>query len=104
MPVVWVVMDNASFGVISSIEKRHLGGTFGCMFEADGKPYHIDYAATARACGAAGVMIESADQLEPAIRDALASGRPTLIQVPVAMAPTPTPGNWDINNLFHKPQ
>ncbi len=104
LPVVWVVMDNASFGVISSIEKRHLGGTFGCMFEADGKPYHIDYAATARACGAAGVMIESAEQLQPAIRDALASGRPTLIQVPVAMAPTPTPGNWDINNLFHKPQ
>ncbi len=103
LPVVWVVMDNASFGVISSIEKRHLGGTFGCMFEANGEPYHMDYAAIARACGAGGIMIEAADQLEPAIREALASGRPTLIQAPVAMAPTPTPGNWDINNIFRKP-
>ncbi len=103
LPVVWVVMDNASYGVISSIEKRHLGDTYGCMFEANGKPFHIDYAATARACGADGIKIEAADQLGPAIRDALASGRPTLIQVPVALAPTPTPGHWDINDIYKKP-
>ena len=52
VPVVWVVMDNASYGVISGIEKRHLGNTHGCMFEANGEPYFIDYAAVANACGA----------------------------------------------------
>lgn len=103
LPVVWVVMDNGSYGVISSIEKRHLGGTYGCMFECEGQPFHIDYAATARACGAQGIKVESADQLGPAMEKALASGVPTLIQVPVKIVPTPTPGSWDINNIFKKP-
>ncbi|ENO97461.1 thiamine pyrophosphate-dependent protein [Thauera phenylacetica B4P] len=102
LPVVWVVMDNASYGVISGIEKRHLGGTYGCMFEADGEPYFIDYAGVANACGARGVKIESAGQLEPALREALASGKPTLIQVPVQLVPTPTTGHWDINVIFKK--
>ena len=26
-----------------------------------------------------------------------------MIQVPVAIVPTPTPGNWDINTIFRKP-
>jgi acetolactate synthase I/II/III large subunit len=104
LPVVWVVMDNASYGVISGIEKRHLGGTYGCMFEAGGKPYNIDFAATARAFGANGVAIERTDQLEGALRDALASGKPTVIQVPVQLVPTPTTGHWEINRIFKKPQ
>jgi acetolactate synthase I/II/III large subunit len=104
LPVVWVVMDNASYGVISGIEKRHLGGTYGCMFESEGQPYHIDFAATARAFGANGIAIERADQLEGALREALASGKPTVIQVPVQLVPTPTTGHWEINRIFKKPQ
>lgn len=103
LPVVWVVMDNASYGVISGIEKRHLGGTYGCMFEADGKPYHIDFATIARAFGANGVAIERADQLESALKDALASGVPTVIQVPVQLVPTPTTGHWEVNRMYKKP-
>ncbi|HEX6362840.1 MAG TPA: thiamine pyrophosphate-binding protein [Albitalea sp.] len=103
VPVVWVVMDNASYGVISGIEKRHLGNTHGCMFEANGEPYFIDYAAVANACGARGVKIESAGQLTGALQEALASGKPTLIQVPVQLVPTPTTGHWDINAIFRKP-
>jgi len=103
VPVVWVVMDNASYGVISGIEKRHLGNTHGCMFEANGEPYFIDYAAVANACGVRGVKIESAGQLTGALQEALASGKPTLIQVPVQLVPTPTTGHWDINAIFRKP-
>ncbi len=103
LPVVWVVMDNASYGVISGIEKRHLGGTYGCMFEADGKPYFIDYVATARAFGARGIAVESAAQLETALKEALACGEPTVIQVPVQLVPTPTTGHWEINRIFKKP-
>ena len=103
VPAVWVVMDNASYGVISGIEKRHLGGTHGCMFEAGGEPYFIDYAAVANACGARGIKIESAAELAPALKEALACGRPTLIQVPVQLVPTPTTGHWDINAIFRKP-
>ena len=63
--VVWVVMDNAAFGTIAGLEKMHYGTTFGCVFERDGKPYRVDYAAMARACGAHGVMVQSADRARP---------------------------------------
>ena len=98
--VIWLVMDNSAFGTIAGLEEMHYGTTFGCMFECDGKPYHVDYAAMARAFGADGVLIGAADQLGPALRAALASGRPTVIQVPMENAPTPTPGHWDINDIY----
>src|SRR6186997_1281659 len=102
LPVVWVVMDNSAFGTIAGLEEMHYGTTFGCMFECDGKPYHVDYAAMARSFGADGYYIKSADELGPALASALASGKPALIQVPMENAPTPTPGHWDINDIYRK--
>jgi acetolactate synthase-1/2/3 large subunit len=100
--VIWVVMDNSAFGTIAGLEEMHYGTTFGCMFECDGKPYHIDYAAMARSFGADGYMVTAADQLGPALESALASGKPSLIQVPMENAPTPTPGHWDINDIYRR--
>ena len=100
--VIWVVMDNSAFGTIAGLEEMHYGTTFGCTFECDGKPYHIDYAAMARSFGADGYMVTAADQLRPALESALASGRPTVIQVPMENAPTPTPGHWDINDIYRR--
>jgi acetolactate synthase-1/2/3 large subunit len=100
--VIWVVMDNSAFGTIAGLEEMHYGTTFGCMFECDGKPYHVDYAAMARSFGADGYLIKSADELRPALEAALASGRPSVIQVPMENAPTPTPGHWDINDIYRK--
>ena len=102
LPVIWVVMDNSAFGTIAGLEEMHYGTTFGCTFECDGKPYHIDYAAMARSFGADGYMVSAADQLRPALEAALASGRPSLIQVPMENAPTPTPGHWDINDIYRR--
>jgi acetolactate synthase-1/2/3 large subunit len=100
--VIWVVMDNSAFGTIAGLEEMHYGTTFGCTFECEGKPYHIDYAAMARSFGADGYMVSAADQLRPALEAALASGRPSLIQVPMENAPTPTPGHWDINDIYRR--
>ena len=102
LPVVWLVMDNSAFGTIAGLEEMHYGTTFGCLFECDGKPYHVDYAAMARSFGADGYMVKDADELRPALEKALASGRPSLIQVPMENAPTPTPGHWDINDIYRK--
>src|SRR5438067_5147898 len=102
LPVVWLVMDNAGFGTIAGLESMHYGSSFGCMFERRGEPYRVDYAAMARACGARGVNVESAAALGPALREALASELPTVIQVPMENAPTPTPGHWDINDIYRK--
>jgi len=100
--VVWLIMDNAAFGTIAGLENMHYGTTFGCEFRCDGKPYRLDFAAMARAWGAHGVMVESADELGPALRDALACGRPAVVQVPMENAPTPTPGYWNINDIYRK--
>src|SRR4051794_2715432 len=102
LPVVWLVMDNAGFGPIAGLESMHYGSSFGCMFERCGKPYAADYAAMARAFGARGVMITSAADLGPALAEALASDLPTVIQAPMENAPTPTPGHWNINDIYRK--
>ena len=62
--------------------------------------YRADYAAMARSFGARGVMIKSADELGPALHEALGSNLPTVIQAPMENAPTPTPGHWDINDVY----
>jgi acetolactate synthase I/II/III large subunit len=100
LPVVWVVMDNDAFGTIAGLEKMHYGTEFGCLFQRHGQTYHTDYAAMARSFGARGVAIESADQLYPALVEALESKLPTVIQAPMENAPTPTPGHWDINAVY----
>jgi acetolactate synthase-1/2/3 large subunit len=100
LPVVWVVMDNAAFGTIAGLEKMHYGTSFGCLFERNGAPYVVDYAAMARACGARGIAVKAASELGPALKDALASDLPTVIQVPMENVPTPTPGHWNINDIY----
>jgi acetolactate synthase-1/2/3 large subunit len=102
IPVVWVVMDNAAFGTIAGLEKMHYGWSFGCLFERRGEPYRADYAAMARSFGARGVMIHAADELGPALSEALASDLPTVIQAPMENIPTPTPGHWDINDVYRR--
>ena len=102
LPVVWVVMDNAAFGTIAGLEQMHYGTSFGCVFECGGQPYRVDFAAMARACGARGVMIQSSAELGPALRDALAANLPTVLQVPMENAPTPTPGYWNINDIYRR--
>ncbi len=102
LPVVWLVMDNAGFGTIAGLESMHYGSSFGCMFERCGQPYAANYAAMARAFGARGVTIGAAGELGPALAEALASDLPTVIQAPMENAPTPTPGHWNINDIFRR--
>jgi acetolactate synthase-1/2/3 large subunit len=101
---VWVVMNNAAFGTIAGLERKHYGTAYGCEFEADGRAYTPDFAALARACGADGVRIERAADLEPALRDAVRSGRPTVLDVPMRNTPVMTPGEWDIERIYQVAQ
>ena len=102
--VVWVVMDNSAYGTIAGLEEMHYGSTFGCVFESKGRPYNVDYAAVARGCGARGIAIKAATELGPALKEALGSSVPTVIQVPMENVPTPTPGYWNINDIYRKGQ
>ena len=97
---IWVVMNNAAFGTIAGLQRKHYGTGYGCEFEADGGAYTPDFAAIGRACGADGVTIERAEQFEPALRSALRSGRPTVLDVPMRNTQVMTPGEWDIERIY----
>jgi len=101
---IWLVMNNAAFGTIAGLQRKHYGTGYGCEFEADGQAYSPDFAAIARASGADGISIASADELEPALRAALASGRPTVLDVPMRNTPVMTPGEWDIERIYQVAQ
>lgn len=97
---VWIVMNNSAFGTIAGLQRKHYGTGFGCEFEADGRSYTPDFAAIARACGAEGIRVERADELEPTLRGVLGSGRPTVVDVPMRNTPVMTPGAWDIERIY----
>ena len=74
--VVVVVFDNQRYGTIRMWQDRRGTG--------QGVPTElgpVDFAAIARACGARGATVERDDEFEPALRQALAGDRPSLIQV-----------------------
>jgi acetolactate synthase I/II/III large subunit len=100
IPAVWVVMDNSAYGVIAGLEEVKFDSNFGCLFLRDGKPYSVDYPAIARAHGANGIDIKSADEVGPAMKAAFESDLPTLIRIPMVNVPTPTPGHWNINDIY----
>ncbi len=101
LPVVWVVMDNSAFGTIAGLEKMHYGTSFGCLFERNGRDLYrglCRHGAGMRSARDSGE--EQPRELAPALAEALASDLPTVIQVPMENAPTPTPGHWNINDIY----
>lgn len=100
-PVIWVVMNNRAHGTIADLMHSNYGNSYGTVFETnDGGSYSPDFAAYARACGADGYSVSSAAELAPALAKAVASRRPALIDVPMVNEPVPTPGHWNINDIY----
>ncbi|SDA31613.1 acetolactate synthase-1/2/3 large subunit [Methylobacterium sp. UNC378MF] len=76
LPVIVVVLNNQILGYQKHAELSLFGDfTDVCDFEA------VDHAAIARACGCAGTRVERPEDLAQALRDALASGAVTVIDV-----------------------
>ncbi len=101
VPVIWVVMNNRAHGTIADLEHSNYGHSFGTTFtDPSGEPYSPDFAAYARACGADGYSIGSADEFKAALAKAIESRRPALLDVPMVNEPVPTPGHWNINDIY----
>jgi len=100
--IVWLVMNNNAFGTIAGLQKAHYGLTYGTTFPgtAATPQYGPDYAAIANAYGAVGIKITSADELLPALKEAISSARPTVLDVPMINNPTPTTGHWNILDIY----
>jgi len=100
--IIWLVMNNNAFGTIAGLQKAHYGLTYGTTFPgtAAAPTNGPGYAEIAQAYGAEGVRITSADELLPAIEAAIASGKPTVLDVPMINNPTPTTGHWNILDIY----
>ncbi|MFB4262238.1 thiamine pyrophosphate-binding protein [Nonomuraea sp. GTA35] len=99
--VIFVVMNNRAHGTISDLQSAHFGRSHGCDFtDPAGRPYSPDFAALARACGADGHTVAAPAELGTALREAVANRRPAVIDVPMVNEPVPTPGHWNIKDIY----
>ncbi|MEA4845825.1 MAG: thiamine pyrophosphate-dependent enzyme, partial [Clostridiaceae bacterium] len=101
IPVVWIVMNNSAFGTIAGLEYSNYKTKFGTVFTTpDGKPYSPNWAEVAKAYGAEAIHIDSAEAFKSALEQALASNKPFLLDVPMENIGVPTPGCWNINDIY----
>lgn len=102
LAIIWLVMNNNAFGTIAGLQKAHYGLTYGTTFPGspDAPTNGPHYSEIARAYGAQGVRIGAADELLPALQSAIASGKPTVLDVPMINNPTPTTGHWNILDIY----
>ncbi|TDC98601.1 thiamine pyrophosphate-binding protein [Nonomuraea deserti] len=99
--VIFVVMNNRSHGTISDLQSAHYGRSHGCDFtDPAGQPYSPDFAAFATACGADGYTVATPADLGAALLKAVARRRPAVIDVPMVNEPVPTPGHWNIKDIY----
>ncbi len=103
LAIIWLVMNNNAYGTIAGLQKAAYGLTHGTLFPAETIGWDAqkpNYAEIARAYGCEGERLKSAADLAPALRRALASGRPYLLDVPMKNNPTPTTGHWNILDIY----
>jgi acetolactate synthase-1/2/3 large subunit len=101
LPVIFVVMNNRAHGTIADLQTANFGTAYGCEFrDPDGRPYSPGFAALAEACGADGYDIPAPEALASALRSAVSRRRPAVLDVPMVNEPVPTPGHWNITDIY----
>lgn len=81
IPVTWVIWNNCGLGVVCPDGTSRYTSRW--MRHPTGELLSPDYAAIARAYGAAGIRIEAPSELGDALEEAIKSGQPTVLDVQV---------------------
>ncbi|MEV6964160.1 thiamine pyrophosphate-binding protein [Hamadaea sp. NPDC051192] len=102
LPVIFLVMNNRAHGTIADLQAANFGRSYGCEFrDPEGRPYSPDFAEFGRACGADGYRVDKPADLADALRTAVRNRRPAVLDVPMTNEPVPTPGHWNIKDIYH---
>jgi acetolactate synthase-1/2/3 large subunit len=100
LPVVWVVWNNYAYASIRGLQRGYLGGrelATDFKHPRTGAPYNPDFAAMARSAGVDGVSVDRPADLADAVRAAVASGKPSLIDANIGADKNPGgAGVWDL--------
>jgi len=100
IPCTWVVWNNFAWSAIRDIQYGMFGGReIGTGFYRgdNQEPYNPDFAAIARACGVHGMTVTKSNDFKDALEQAVASGKPALIDVHVdAEIRPPATGTWQL--------
>lgn len=96
LAVTVVVIKNNTLGQIKWEQIVFLGNPeYGCELHS------IDFAGFAEACGGVGIRVERPEEIRPALERALASGRPTLVEVVVDPFEPPMPPKISAEQALH---
>ena len=90
LPVTTVVMNNREYNVLKNYMKgqeHYLSAAANRFIAMDLVDPVIDYQALAASMGVTACRVEDANQIESAVREAIASGRPNLIEVMLDSTP-----------------
>jgi len=105
IPVVWLVWNNFGYCAIRDQQRGYFGSDreIATSFtDVNGKLYSADYAMMAKSMGAEGVTIEKPADLGPQLEAAIASGRPTVLDVRIDREIRPlATGSWDLPPIPH---
>ena len=83
IPVIWIIFNDGEFKLIKLYQLAAFQETGLVEFQ------NPDYVAYAKACGADGYRVETLEEFEDALKAALASGRPTLIDAAITRLALP---------------
>ena len=102
VPVLWVLFNNFCFSTIRTVGSTYFHSTYGTEFTTpDGAAYNPDFQLLARSFGIEAALVEEPGQLAAALRHALASDRPYLLEVRTrGDIPMPRTGYWDIADFL----
>jgi acetolactate synthase-1/2/3 large subunit len=105
IPVVWLVWNNHGYCSIRDQQMGYFGKgrELATSFkDSSGKLYSADYAMMARSMGATGVLVEKPSDLAPQLEAAIASQRPTVLDVRIDREVRPiSTGSWDLPPIPH---
>jgi acetolactate synthase-1/2/3 large subunit len=100
IPVVWVVWNNFAWAAIRDLQYAYFDGReYGTGFYqgANRQAYNPDFAAWAKAAGVAGHTVTRSQDFAAVLAEAVASGKPALIDVHVdADIRPPGTGAWEL--------
>lgn len=109
LPVVWLVWNNQGYGAIYGQQRGFFGEEreLATRFHSTrtGEPYTPDMAALAQSMGAQGFRVENPGEVSDALASAIASERPTVVDVMIDdySYSAPATGAWDLPPLESSP-